>query len=327
MPVPESGQLDEGIATPRQPDDGAPPATGPFLAPAQAEAMTGVAAVPSTAAAPASDALTDALGAGLALALVACAFLLIRLRAALSELSGLRRERDLARQEAARLEARVERVQASQGREIERRTERLAGENRRLRRERQALEDSRTRLEARVDRDELTGLLLRPAFEAAIDRELRRALRDNASVTVLAWTLDDARLLTQRLGPERTGAALRRLAAALQGACRRGGDHLARIGPDRFAAILPGTGLSGAVRLAGRVRENVHALALPNPLSRADGRLTLSAGIVEPDPATGPEASDVLAALEAACGEAARRGGDQLVKVRMEPALPRRAAG
>ena len=65
-------------------------------------------------------------------------------------------------------------------------------------------------------------------------------------------------------------------------------------------------------------------MALPNPASRAGGRVTISAGLAQPDPATGATADQVLAALHAACTEAVRRGGDQTVKVCIQA---RRAAG
>lgn len=329
MAAGESGQTGHELALPRVPDQGTDGAAeGPFAPAAQADSTAVTVASAGMPPAPeAPDALQDVLGGLLGVSLVACALLAFRLRGLGLEMERLRQTRDEARREADRLQGEVDRVRSDQRAAIEKRTEALAEENKALRRRHRTLKESRARLEAQAVRDELTGLLLRRAFEDVLDRELRRALRDNSPVTVVAWTLDESHLLAERLGAERAGRVLQRTAAAIEGACRRGGDRAGRIGPNAFAAVLPGTSLEGAARRAEQVRGAIRAMGLPNPGSRADGKLTISAGLAQPDPATGPEAEEILAAVEAACTEAARRGGDQTVKVRIQAARPRSAVG
>jgi len=329
MAAGESGQTGHELALPRVPDPGTDGATGGPFAPAARSDSTAVtvasAGLPPALRSP--DDVQDVLGSLLGVSLVACALLAFRLRGLGREVERLRQTGDEARREADRLQAEVDAVRSDQRATIEKRTEALAEENSALRRRYRTLTESRARLEAQAIRDELTGLLLRKAFQDVLDRELRRALRDHGPVTVVAWTLDESHLLAERLGADRAGRVLQRTAAAIEGACRRGGDRAGRIGPNAFAAVLPGTPLEGGARRAEQVRGAIRAMGLPNPGSRANGRLTLSAGLCQPDLATGPAADGILAALEAACTEAARRGGDQMVKVRMQAAPLWSAAG
>lgn len=323
----QSGQTDQAIALPSRPANGMQATdTGPFAPVGSPDSTQASVAMDPVASAP-STLAQDLLGTGLAVALIVCALLAIRIRALGAKARALGTEAERLRAERGRLAAEISRLEEGRGREMELRTGRLSEENRSLRRERRALRESHSRLRAQAGRDELTGLLLRRSFEDLLDRELRRALRDNSPVSVVAWTMDESHLLAERLGADQAARILQRVAGALHSACRRGGDNLARIGTHAFAAVLPGTSVGGAARLAERVRESVRSMALPNPGSRAGGRLTVSAGLAEPDPATGPTPDAVLAALDAACTEAARRGGDQLVRVRMQVSTLRRAAG
>jgi diguanylate cyclase (GGDEF)-like protein len=329
MAAGESGQTGHELALPRVPDPGTDGAAAdPFVPAVQPDSVavtTSPASVSSEVGAP--DPWQDVLGGLLGVALLACALLAFRLRGLGREAERLRQARNEARCEADRLQGEMDQLRRDQRATIDKHTEALADENRALRRLHRELKESRTRLEAQAIRDELTGLLLRRAFEDVLDREVRRALRDRSPITVIAWTLDESHLLADRLGAERARRVIQRTAAAIESACRRGGDRASRIGPNAFAAVLPGTSLEGAAKRAEQVRGAIRAMGLPNPGSRADGKLTASSGLVQPDPATEPAPDGILAAVEAACTEAARRGGDQTVRVRMQPAYRHRAVG
>jgi len=329
MAAGESGQTGVELALPRVPDQGTPGAAGdPFVSRAQADSGPAT-VVPASDPPPgmAAEPTQEVMGGLLALSLVACALLAFRLRSLGRDVDRLRRGRNEARKEADRLGGELSHVRAQQRTTIEKRTEALAEENRALRWRYETLKESRTRLEAQALRDELTGLLLRRPFEDVLDRELRRALRYKGPITVISWTLDESHLLSERIGPEQATRVLQRVASAVESACHRGADRVGRIGPNTFAAVLPGTALAGGARQAERVREAVRSQALPNPGSRSGGKLTVSAGLAQPDPHAGATADAVLAALEAACTEAARRGGDQTGRAQMQASPGQRAVG
>jgi diguanylate cyclase (GGDEF)-like protein len=329
----ESGYIDSGVALPRRTSGGEAASDAvAFVPPAPVDSLSSsISSNAGTSTAADSGFLPDLLAVGLGLAVVACALLALRIRAAGRELKQVKQDRDAISREKARLEREVDRIRQAHAQEVEQRSDRLVDENRSLRREQQALKELRTRLEARSERDELTGLLVRRAFEDRLDRELRRALRrglrHKSPISVVAWTLDESHMLADRLGTREAARVLQQVADVVGAACRRGADNAGRVGPNSFAAVLPGSSLAEAARLAEQVRAIVREMGLPNPGSRARGKVTVSVGVADPDPATGPKAEDVLSALDAACAEAARLGGDQAVKVRMQTAAPRRVAG
>lgn len=287
---------------------GQPDSAQVLVAPAGADANT-----------PQSQLVQDVLTSALGMALVACALFIFRLRSRALELRQMRAERDEARREVARLGAELESRRSEPGANA------LAEENQALRRRYRKLEERARRLQAHNERDALTGLLDRRAFQDLLDREFRRALRDNNPVTLVGWALDESFLVDGRPGAELVERVMKGVSGIVAGVCRRGGDQGARIGPTSFAAVLPGTPLSGAALLAERVRKAVLEMDVPAERAGSGRRLTVSAGLLDPQPALGPAPDDALAALEAACEEAARQGGNRTVKGNSAAASPRRA--
>lgn len=304
---------DDTLHLPRRPDEGAAATESPFVPVTPADSIEAAATAQPEAGSAAGPA--DFLAGGLAVVLVACLLLAFRLHRTTAALRTARQERttalgerDALRSHMAELEARHTEQQAQ--------VTRLKGQVGALQRDRRNLLESRARLAARAEHDELTGLLCRRAFEAALDRELRRALREQQPLLVMAWTLDESE--TFALDPDKSDRAIQQVALALSSACRRGGDQVARLAETAFGAALPGSDARGAMRIFETARQ-----ALGERMSD----LTLSAGLVEAEPGGGTMPEDILNALDAACGEAARRGGNQLVRVRIQRNEPHRAAG
>ena len=317
------GGPDRDLDLPTRPAPEPVPALGdPFVPDTGTEEGIAVAADPGLPPPGAGVVFQDALFAGLGVALLIAVLLAFRLRQLSEKLRRQALDREIAHRESARLKDELARREELGQRDVERRTARLATENHNLRRERGELTASRSRLEARVDLDELTGLPQRKAFHGLLSRELRRALRDGSHATIVAWEVDAFADLNRTMGHDRADQALQRIAALVRDACRRGGDTAARVDAARFAAILPATPTWGALRIAERVRERTWGLALPHAESSVADRVTVSAGVAELDPKSAPRPADVLAAVEAACAEALKRGGNRVVKVRIRGPAP-----
>jgi diguanylate cyclase (GGDEF)-like protein len=130
---------------------------------------------------------------------------------------------------------------------------------------------SRLAGEARVDK--LTGLLNRRGFEERAEVELTRARRQQTSVGVASFDLDDFKQLNDEFGHGAGDLVLTRTGAAFR-AEMRDMDVLARVGGEEFVALLPGGGIGDARAFAERVRtslETADDAALP--------RVTISAGV------------------------------------------------
>jgi diguanylate cyclase (GGDEF)-like protein len=109
-------------------------------------------------------------------------------------------------------------------------------------------------LDAQARTDPVTGLPNRREFERNLAREIARATRSGAPLTVLMIDLDHFKTYNDTYGHP-AGDTLLRRAAAAWAARLRGGDLLVRYGGDEFAAILPDCRLTDARELALRLRE------------------------------------------------------------------------
>ena len=101
--------------------------------------------------------------------------------------------------------------------------------------------------------DPLTGLLLPPEWNRIVGDEAARIHRYGRPATVVLFELDGLEKLVAVLGPEASDRILPALADVLSRHARAA-DHLARLGPGRFAVLLPETGEVEAVNYVERVR-------------------------------------------------------------------------
>jgi diguanylate cyclase (GGDEF)-like protein len=120
--------------------------------------------------------------------------------------------------------------------------------------------------------DTMTGLLNRESFFAALDGSRRRGDRG----VLLLIDADHFKKINDGFGHLVGDEALLAIAAA----CRRGirgGDTLARIGGEEFAAFLAGADADEATGVAERIRREVEAILFEAPGGRAV-QLTVSIG-------------------------------------------------
>ncbi len=167
------------------------------------------------------------------------------------------------------------------------------------------LEHERVSASARTDA--LTGIANRRAFDAAVEL-LRDTPDDGRPVAVLMVDLDHFKVVNDTRGHDTGDEVLRKVAAALT-ANLRDGDVVARLGGDEFAALLPGTGIDAAARVADRMVRAVNAIA--------DCTTTASIGVAS-GPA--PQVRQCAARADAAMYDAKRAGGNRLSRADVPPA-------
>ena len=108
-------------------------------------------------------------------------------------------------------------------------------------------------------RDPLTGLFNRRYMEETLERELSRARRTNASLSLMMMDLDHFKHFNDTFGHEAGDVLLREVGRLLQEAVR-GGDVACRYGGEEFVLILPEASAE-TTRLRGeRLRESIKHL-------------------------------------------------------------------
>jgi len=133
------------------------------------------------------------------------------------------------------------------------------------------------RIQRLTQRDPLTDALNRRALAQAMEREHARLQRGTPYALVMV-DMDRFKQLNDSHGHAAGDAALQALVQALR-PCVRAVDQLGRLGGEEFCALLPDTGLAGALLVAERMRVNLEACGFS-----WDGKtcpLTASFGVAE----------------------------------------------
>ncbi|MES9828135.1 MAG: diguanylate cyclase [Candidatus Thiodiazotropha sp.] len=127
--------------------------------------------------------------------------------------------------------------------------------------------------------DALTGIPNRRHFIDRLLAEYRRASRNSTPLTLMLCDIDFFKLYNDSLGHLQGDDCLVKVAKTIHSSLQRGGDLCARYGGEEFIIILPNTDLKGGEKVAGRIKQEITALAIPHPNSPVGEHLTLSIGV------------------------------------------------
>lgn len=159
-----------------------------------------------------------------------------------------------------------------------------------------------SRLTELAARDELTGLLNKRSFLVNLAGEVARSRRHGRKMSLAILDLDGFKRINDDQGHQAGDRVLAEVAGRLGALCRIG-EHMARIGGDEFAWILPETDAQGATTAVIRAR-----IAIASESFRGSGALTLSAGVAENDGTL--DAPQMHARADRALYSAKAAGGD-----------------
>jgi len=127
--------------------------------------------------------------------------------------------------------------------------------------------------------DPLTQIANRRQFDAFLDKEWQRAIRNATPLSLVVLDVDHFKLYNDTLGHAAGDACLQKVARALQDQAARPTDLAARYGGEEFVLLFAETPLEAAAGLAETIRAAVEALQLPNPRSPTSPWLTVSVGV------------------------------------------------
>lgn len=121
------------------------------------------------------------------------------------------------------------------------------------------LRDAYRRLEAAAAQDSLTACLNHGAFVARTNEFLNGTPCEQTRGALLVVDADHFKSVNDRYGHHIGDAALRQIAARIQGAVRQG-DLVGRIGGEEFGVLLPGATRAMAETIAENIRRTVQTI-------------------------------------------------------------------
>lgn len=161
--------------------------------------------------------------------------------------------------------------------------------------------------------DGLTGIANRAKFDRFLHDSWLRCKRHQDDVSLLLIDVDFFKPYNDNYGHQAGDECLVKVAGVIDDAVRRNSDDLAaRYGGEEFAVVLRSTNITGAVKVAEKIRQDMHALKLKHEYSKPRPVLTLSIGIAAIDPINDKDENDVIKRADQALYQAKENGRDRV---------------
>ncbi len=168
--------------------------------------------------------------------------------------------------------------------------------------------------------DGLTGIMNRGRFDEVIVDEWARAKRERQLLALIMIDIDFFKLYNDSFGHLAGDTCLKKVAEILQGGLRRPSDIIARFGGEEFVALLPNTGLEGAVKVAEELRGRIGAASLSHSESDVAEYVTISLGVAAVMPSDQYSSDSLIEAADSALYQAKHEGRNRTVVQRSLPA-------
>jgi two-component system cell cycle response regulator len=161
--------------------------------------------------------------------------------------------------------------------------------------------------------DPLTKIANRRHFDAFLENEWQRAIRNAQPLSLVVLDVDHFKLYNDTLGHAAGDACLQKVAQALQDHAARPTDLAARYGGEEFVLLFGETPSDAATRLAEMIRTAVEALQMTHPRSPSSPWLTVSVGVATIVPTQLDEIENLFVCADRAM-YAAKAGGRNRVE-------------
>lgn len=181
-----------------------------------------------------------------------------------------------------------------------------------LRESQQKLMETNLELQRLSTLDGLTGLANRRHFNACLEAEWLRSIRQQISLSLLMVDIDDFKAYNDTYGHLAGDEVLKRVAEVLRSHAKRSTDLATRFGGEEFAMILALTPLDGAQQQAQSLCEAIAALQLPHRGSTAGAYVTISVGCAARVPRRDELSSLLIDAADFALYDAKHRGKNRI---------------
>lgn len=178
------------------------------------------------------------------------------------------------------------------------------------------LEASNRELQRISCQDGLTGIYNRRHFDAYLDQEWARALREGVNISLVLADIDYFKAYNDHYGHPAGDGCLQYVAGVFREVLQRPGDLAARYGGEEFVVVLPKTDMEGAAIIAESLRTRVERLNLRHEFSKVANLVTLSIGIatVRPNPRMRPH--ELVGLADKALYQAKQKGRNRCEQAR-----------
>lgn len=143
------------------------------------------------------------------------------------------------------------------------------------------IKNRETELTEKTFFDSLTGIFNRRYFDENIEKEWKKCVRENESLSLIMLDIDFFKKYNDYYGHQEGDNCLKKVAQEIRISLLRPSDIAVRYGGEEFVVILPNTNLNGAQRVAERIKQTIINLAIKHEASTVSEVVTLSQGIAE----------------------------------------------
>lgn len=161
--------------------------------------------------------------------------------------------------------------------------------------------------------DSLTQIPNRRRFDEHLKKQWQRMAAQQLPLSVVLCDIDCFKQYNDTYGHLLGDECLQHVAQGLQSTLNRYGDLVARFGGEEFVAVLPETGLEGAIAVAMKMQVKMQHLKLPHPNSPVNPYVTLSMGVASTIPTLEQSSQDLINAADRALYLAKQSGRNQIV--------------
>jgi len=168
------------------------------------------------------------------------------------------------------------------------------------------------KLEVYSQTDGLLRIANRRYFDARLNDEWNRAIREQYSIGLLMIDVDYFKNYNDHYGHLAGDACLQAVAKAASSKMVRAIDLLARFGGEEFVVMLPSTDLDGAHKVALSICEAVSRLQIPHAASSVADHVTVSVGVASILPDRQSTTDQAVAAADQALYAAKQQGRNRV---------------
>lgn len=198
---------------------------------------------------------------------------------------------------------------------VEERTGELSNVMHQLEQTNQKLERANRELERLSLTDRLTNLANRSHFEAVLELEWRRSVREQHYMSLIMLDIDFFKPYNDTYGHLAGDECLREVAKVIKNSACRAGDLAARYGGEEFVVILSSTDSRGATVVAERMRKGLEELRIPHARSIIGNYVTLSAGTATTIPVMDSSPDMLISAADQALYKAKEKGRNSVISM------------